>query len=78
MSVLRLTRGQGQRGKIFLPPKNDVCIHDISINTSLIVTKLVHMNLTWNRNKEFEDKSFATDSRSRLNRPIVQNIDVRE
>merc|ERR1712035_195537 len=36
-----------------------------SRKTSSIVTKLVHMNLTWSPRKEFDDERFATDPRSR-------------
>ena len=54
-------KGQGHRGQIAVFE----CEHDNSRKTSSIVTKLVHMNLTWSPTKEFDDERFATDPRSR-------------
>ena len=57
--------------------RSNVCEHDNSRKTLSIVTKPIHVNLNWNRTKEFEDELLTTDPRSRSKRSNIQNIDVR-
>ena len=46
--------------------------------TSLIATKRIHIDHSWNRTMKFEDGRFVTDLRSRSKRSNIQNINVRK